>query len=163
MRFAFWRPDSFWTSLQAEDRPKLDRVRAHYHAYEDLLSRASRGLAQARVTLTHGDLAGDNIMLTGEGRLAIMDWGSARISADLVDAASLVTYMTWSADERRRFYNAYLDDLSKAREDALDCLETLSRLHRYRSCVQSLLWLNDESQGLDAVGRAYFETQLWAL
>jgi hypothetical protein len=45
----------------------------------------------------------------------------------------------------------------------LCCLETLSRLHRYRSCVQSLLWLNDETEGLDAVGRAYFERQLEAL
>jgi hypothetical protein len=41
--------------------------------------------------------------------------------------------------------------------------EVLSRLHRYRSCVQSLLWLNDEREGLDAIGRAHFERQLSAL
>lgn len=75
------RPDGYWTGLSREDEPKLEQVRACYHTYVDLLSQIADSLAQARVALTHGDLAGDNLVLTQDGRLTIVDWGSARISA----------------------------------------------------------------------------------
>jgi aminoglycoside phosphotransferase (APT) family kinase protein len=157
------RTDVFWAGLSREDEPKLERVRACYYTYAGLLPQIADSLTQARVALTHGDLAGDNIMLTQEGRLTIIDWGSARISAALTDVASLSTYSNWSQDETRQFYEAYLGNASRSQEEALYCLEVFSRLHRYRSCVQSLLWLNDEREGLDAIGRAYFERQLSAL
>ena len=157
------RTDRFWTRLSEEDRPKLQRVRAYYPLYAHLLSQVSDSLAQARVALTHGDLAGDNLMLTQEGRLALTDWGSARISAALVDAASLSLYMHWSLDERSRFCDLYLGGPSEAHKQALHSLDQLARLHRYRSCVQPLLWLREGAAGLDAVGRAFFERQLDAL
>jgi aminoglycoside phosphotransferase (APT) family kinase protein len=157
------RTDGFWTGLSKEDKPKLECLRARYQSYVGLLSQMVDSLSHTRVALTHGDLAGDNIMLTQEGRLAIVDWGQARISAALADVASLSMYTSWSQDGKRRFYEAYLGDLSRGYEKAVDCLEVLHYLHRYRSCVQSLLWLNDEREGLDAIGRAHFERQLDAL
>ena len=157
------RRDGFWTSLPKEDEPKLERVRASYPDYVGLLSQLAEGLTHARVALTHGDLAGDNIMLTQDGSLAIVDWGSAHISAALADVASLSTFSDWSQDEKRVFYEAYLSDTPGPHDEALHGIESLSCLHRYRSCVQSLLWLNDDSEGLDAVGRAHFERLLGAL
>lgn len=157
------RTDGYWDGLPSEDEPKLERVRACYDTYVDLLSQIADSLACARVALTHGDLAGDNIMLTQDGRLTIVDWGSARISAALTDVASLSVYSNWSQDDTRQFCEVYLSGASRSDEEALYGLEVLSRLHRYRSCVQSLLWLNDEREGLDAIGRAFFERQLSAL
>jgi len=158
-----WRSDAFWAGLSEEDRPKLERVRPHHRTYVGLLPRIEEGLTHAPAALTHGDLAGDNVMLAHDGRPAIVDWGSARISAAWTDAASLAAYSEWSANERRRFYDLYLGGSGESQAEARQCLENLARLHRYRSCVQSLLWLNDESEGLDAVGRAYFERELAAL
>lgn len=158
------RADGFWAHLPREDKPGLERVRAYYSNYLDLLSQAEGILAHAQPALTHGDLAGDNIMVTQGGRLAIADWGAARISAALTDVASLSIYAGWSGDERRQFYRMYLDETSEDHKDALRCLEVLSRLYRYRSCVQSLSWLNEQGKkGLDAIGRAHFERQLSAL
>lgn len=157
------RTDTLWGGLAERDRPKLERVRARYQPYVSLLPQVEEGLANAPVALTHGDLAGDNVMLTREGRLTIVDWGSARISAAWADVASLAAYSEWSPAQRRRFYGLYLGDTAGSWLEALRVLETLSRLHRYRSCVQSLLWLNEEGEGLDAIGRAYFERQLTAL
>jgi len=158
------RADSFWDRLPREDKSKLERVRAYYPNYVGLLSRIADILAHTQLALTHGDLAGDNIMVTQDGRLAIADWGAARIGAALTDVASLSIYTNWSENERRQFYRVYFSDASGAHEETLHCLEVLSRLHRYRSCVQSLLWLNEESEeGLDAIGRAHFERQLSAL
>lgn len=157
------RTGYFWTGLSAEDRPKLERLRAHYPAYARLLSQVSAVLAQSQVALTHGDLAGDNLMLTQEGRLAITDWGSARISAAWLDVASLRVYMDWSPDQRSRFCEVYFGGPSEAHKEALRSLDQLARLHRYRSCVQSLLWLREGAAGLDAVGRTFFDRQLDAL
>lgn len=157
------RQDGFWAGLAEEDRPKLNTVRDHYPLYAALLSQAEDLLGDAQVALIHGDLAGDNLMLTREGDVALADWGSARIGAALTDAASLSVYASWSPQGRRRFYQLYLDDALGAGAEALHCLQILARLHRYRSCVQSLLWLNEDPTGLDAVGRAYFEGQLGTL
>jgi aminoglycoside phosphotransferase (APT) family kinase protein len=157
------RTDDFWAGLSGQDRSKLERVRARYQAHVDLLPALAHSLAHARATVTHGDLAGDNIMLTKDGQLAIADWGSARIGAALVDVASLATYMNWSLVKRGQFYGLYLGDTSGSRREMVHCLETLSCMYRYRACVQSLLWLNDQSEGLDAIGRAYFERQLRTL
>jgi aminoglycoside phosphotransferase (APT) family kinase protein len=157
------RRGSFWAGLAEADRPALERVRKQYQLYVDLLPEIEAGLADAPVALTHGDLAGDNLMLTGEGRLALVDWGAARISAAWADVASLATYMAWPAGERHRFYRFYLGKAARSAEMAMECLDVLSYLYRYRACVQSLLWLNQGPDGLDAVGRAYFENQVEAL
>ena len=153
--------DDYWARLPKADRPKLARVRARYDMYAGLLPQVERALAGVEPALTHGDLAGDNIMLTQDGRLALADWGTARISSPLIDVANLLTYAHWSEDESDRFLGAYFDDDPAALEAAWPCLETLSRLYRYRSCVQSLRWLNEMGeQGLDPVGRAHFKRVL---
>jgi aminoglycoside phosphotransferase (APT) family kinase protein len=152
------REDDYWTHLPQADRPKLAHVRARYDAYAGLLPKVQRALANSEPALTHGDLAGDNIMLTYDGRLALADWGTARVSSPLNDVANLLTYANWSEDESGRFLRAYFDDDPAALKAAWPCLQDLSHLHRYRSCVQSLQWLNEMGeQGLDGVGRAHLE------
>ncbi len=159
---AVLKENGFWAGLSAEDRRRLETVRAHYGAYAAVLFQAAELLADAPVALTHGDLAGDNLMVTQDGDLAIVDWGSARIGAALTDPASLSVYMGWSPEERRRFHHVYLEE-TEGSEETLPTLEILAQLHRYRSCVQSLLWLNGDPEGLDAVGRRFFEAQLHGL
>jgi aminoglycoside phosphotransferase (APT) family kinase protein len=159
---AILRTDAFWAQLFAADRPMLARVRARCQAHAALLPWLEEELAATPVVLIHGDLAGDNLMVTPEGRLALVDWGATRISAAWVDIASLVTYAEWSPEERRRFYCCYFVERAGSAEEARQCLGTLTCLHRYHACVQSLLWLNDEGEGLDAVGRAFFERQVAA-
>jgi aminoglycoside phosphotransferase (APT) family kinase protein len=155
------RGDDYWAGLPKADRPKLARVRARYNAYVGLLPQVEHALADAEPALIHGDLAGDNIMLTQNGRLALADWGTARISSPLTDVANLLAYAHWSEDESGRFLRAYFDKDPAALEEARPCLQTQSRLCPYRSCVQSLWWLNEMGeQGLDAVGRAHFDRVL---
>jgi thiamine kinase-like enzyme len=119
-------------------------------------------LAGAKPVLAHGDLAGDNLMVTADGRLAIADWGAARISTGLTDAASLAVYVGWSPEARRGFYDLYLSD-GRTAGDSVGTLELLSRLLRYRLCIQSLVWLKEDADGLDAIGQAFLETQVQAL
>ena len=155
------REDGYWARLPQADRPKLAHVRAHHETYAGLLPQVVHALADVEPALTHGDLAGDNIMLTQDDRLALVDWGTARFSAPLTDVANLLTYARWSEDESDRFLRAYFDDDPAALEAAWPCLQTLFRLYRYRSCVQSLRWLNKAGeQRLDGVGRAHFERVL---
>jgi aminoglycoside phosphotransferase (APT) family kinase protein len=158
-----WRSDIAWSGLSEQDRRRLNRVRDRYGLYIDLLAEVAERLADAEVALTHGDLAGDNVMVTPQGRLALADWGTARIGAALADVASLITYSSWSTEETHRFYELYLDRGAMPRDDAVASLDLLTRLHRYRSCVQSLIFLNDENEGLDEVGRTHFARQLAAL
>ena len=107
--------------------------------------------------LTHGDLAGDNIMLKQDGALTFVDWGETRISSPLTDLACLLSYRIGSEDRTQEFLNIYFNS-PEALEKNLPCLQVLIRLYRYRSCVQSLLWLNEEGEtGLDVIGRAHFE------
>ena len=70
------RTGGFWDRLPREDKPRLERVRAYYPNYVDLLSRIADILAHIQLALTHRDLAGDNIMVMQDGRLAIADWGA---------------------------------------------------------------------------------------
>lgn len=158
------KEDGFWARLSRENKSKLECVRANYKTYVGLLLHIEDTLAHTKLALTHGDLAGDNIMLTQDGRLAITDWGIARISSTLTDVAHLLMYANWPEDEERRFLNVYFNDDLVSIEGALPCLRVLSRLYRYHSCVQSLLRLNEiGEEGLDAVGRAHFERMLGAL
>jgi aminoglycoside phosphotransferase (APT) family kinase protein len=86
------RRNNYWARLPKADRPKLAHVRACYDTYAGLLPQVERDLADTEPSLTHGDLAGDNTMLTQDGRLALADWGMARISSPLTDVANLLTY-----------------------------------------------------------------------
>lgn len=154
----------YWARLPGADKARLGAVRAHYATYVGLLPQMEGLLAGARPALTHGDLAGDNLMLTQEGRLALVDWGAARISAAWTDVAHLLTYANWSPDQEHRFLRAYFGDDAAALEGAWPCIQALCRLYRYHSCVLSLVWLNGAGEGgLDAVGRAHFERMLRAL
>jgi thiamine kinase-like enzyme len=156
------KENSFWIGLPREDQSNLETVRAHHESCCGLLQQIEELLIDTRPALTHGDLAGDNIMLTPDGRLAIADWGTARISSALADVAHLLTYAGWSRDEERQFLSTYFGDDPSTLGDAMPCIQVLTRLYRYHSCVQSLLWLN-EREGLDAVGKAHFERLLSAL
>jgi Ser/Thr protein kinase RdoA (MazF antagonist) len=156
--------DTFWTGLPREDKSKLECVRGHYPTYIGLLQQIEDLLAPTKPALTHGDLAGDNIMLTQDGRLAIADWGATRISSALTDVAHLLAYANWPQDEERRFLSLYFSDDRTSLEETLPSVQMLSRLYRYHSCVQSLLWLNEKGKvGLDAVGRVHLERMLGTL
>ncbi|MBU0704729.1 MAG: aminoglycoside phosphotransferase family protein, partial [Chloroflexi bacterium] len=156
--------DSFWTGLSSEDRPKLEYVRAKYETYAPMLPALQVSLADTECALTHGDLSGDNLMVRQDGSFALTDWGETRITSSLTDVAYLLTHTEWNKSNAQRFLRAYFNDDPRALEEALPVVETLSRLYQYNSCVRSLLWLNSpEGDGLDSIGRAYFERQLRAL
>ena len=156
--------NDFWESLPREDKSKLEIVRAHYETYVGVIPQIEDTLVHTKLTLTHGDLAGDNIMLTRDGRLAITDWGATRISSTLTDVAHLLMYANWSEDEGRQFLSVYFNDDLETLEEVLSCIQILSRLYCYHSCVQSLLWLKEMGEeGLDAIGRAHFERVLGEL
>jgi aminoglycoside phosphotransferase (APT) family kinase protein len=134
-------------------------VRSRYEIYVELLPSLEAALKGVPGALTHGDLAGDNIMVRQDGSLALTDWGAARISAGLTDVARLLVYAGWEKDSASRFLRAYFDS-----RDVPPVVETLRRVYRYNSCVWSLRALNDHGdEGLDAVGRAHFERQLETL
>ncbi len=155
--------DRFWAHLSNEDAHHLDYVRDKYADYRRLLPLLSAALRHTPAVLTHGDLSGDNILLTQDGQIALADWGAARISAAVGDVAYLLTYTRWPEEVKQQFLQVYHNGDRQAQEEAAPALDILTALHRYRSCVQSLLWLNDEQEGLDAVGRAHFEHLLRTL
>jgi aminoglycoside phosphotransferase len=156
--------DSFWAGLCGEDKSKLAYVRAKYADYVEILSALDPILVDTQCVLTHGDLSGDNLMVRQDGSFALADWGEARITSNLTDVAYLLVHTEWDEDEVQRFLHTYFGDDPGALEAALPAVETLSRLYRYNACARSLRWLNDlGADGLDAVGRAYFERQLEAL
>ncbi len=158
------KEDAFWTGLPREDKSNLERVRAHHKTYAGLLPQIGDTLSHGRSALTHGDLAGDNIMLGRDGRLVLADWSAARISSPLTDIADLLTHGSWPEAEEQEFLSLYFRDTPQSSEEAQLCVGILTRLYRYRSCVQSLLWLNEMgTDGLDAVGRAHFEMMLGVL
>jgi aminoglycoside phosphotransferase (APT) family kinase protein len=156
---AVTRDDSSWAGLGPQDRARLELVRARYQTYVQLLPVLETALKGVPGALTHGDLAGDNVMVRSDGSLALTDWGAARISAGLTDVARLLVYAGWEKDAALQFLRAYFDP-----DDMPPVLETLRRVYQYNSCVWSLRALNEPGdEGLDAVGRAHFERQLEAL
>lgn len=153
--------DLFWAKLPADDMPGLKIVQARYETYDNLLTNFETALTDIKVTLTHGDLAGDNIMLTQDGRLVLADWGEARISSALIDIAYLLAYVTWSENDVRQFLQTYFMDDTTELKRVFPTVRILSKLYQYRSCVQSLLWLKEMGlEGLDTLGRKHFERAL---
>lgn len=151
---------SFWATLPKEAVPKLEIVRRHHQTYRDLLAEFRRTAQDMDAALTHGDLAGDNIMMTVDGRLVLTDWGEARISTALADLAYLFTYSAWPPEEISRFVQLYFGDQTAKIEKKLLTIRVLSKLYQYHSCVQSLLWMKASGDnGLDRIGREHFERQ----
>jgi len=149
--------DEYWKSLPEEYRSKLEIVRGHYGTYSALIPDAERAIKNARPALTHGDLAGDNIMSKADGTPVFVDWGEARISTGILDIAELLTYVDWSGEETELFLKEYFVS-RESFEEALPCIQVLRELYRYLACVGSLWWLTRPGdEGLDAVGRAFFE------
>ena len=156
--------DSFWAGLSSEDKPRLEYVRTKYETYAQMLPVLKVSLADTECALMHGDLSGDNLMMRQDGSFVLTDWGETRITSSLTDAAYLLTHTEWNENKTQRFLRAYFNDDPDDLEEALPVIETLSCLYQYNSCVRSLLWLNSpEEDGLDSIGRAYFERQLRAL
>jgi aminoglycoside phosphotransferase (APT) family kinase protein len=155
---------SFWATLPNEDMPKLEIVRRHYETYNNFLGTYETTTNDKKVALTHGDLAGDNIMLTEDGRVVLVDWGETRISSPLTDIAYLFTYSTWSPEDVNRFIQLYFGDTLVEVERALSTIQVLSKLYQYRSCIQSLIWLKEEGmEGLDTIGKDHFARMLETL
>jgi thiamine kinase-like enzyme len=152
--------DDYWISLPEAERPKLEIVRQHHQKYSTLIPDVENALINTRPALTHGDLAGDNIMLKPDGTLVFIDWEGARISSPLCDVACVLSYINRSEEEIERFLEEYFGSRKKL-EEFLPCIQGLHNLYRYRNCVGSLWWLNERAEtGLDAVGMAYFNRVL---
>lgn len=153
--------DDVFGNLAAADRDLLASVRVRYDDYVGMLPALEATLAGSRCTLTHGDLSGDNLMVRGDGSLALADWGEARITSPLTDVANLLVYAGWGEEYVRRFLHGYFGGDGKALAHARPAIDLLSQLYTYEACIKSLYWI---SRGeLDVVGRTFFEAQLGKL
>ena len=199
------REETSWKRLSNTDRRRLRKVQEVHHVYaqrvENLRGSGLREtgfretnlpepLEEAGPALTHGDLAGDNILLArkagpgspsipaqdeppgtamqgggdGEETVMLLDWGSARISSGLADVANLLVHQEWDSTGVQQFMEIYYQDDPAMIEKTRPTLEALVRLVRYRACLQSLEWLEGEGEtGLDEAGRAFFERQVQLL
>jgi len=152
--------DEYWNGLSETDRPKLEIVRQYHQKYSAIIPRVENALKNTRPALTHGDLAGDNIMLRPDGTLVFIDWDGVRITSSLCDLACVLSFENPPEEEIKRFLEEYFGSRKKL-EEFLPCIQGLHNLYRYRNCVGSLWWLNERAEtGLDAVGMAYFN---WVL
>ena len=153
--------DKDWKGLASSDKPKLGTVRSKYEYYNRLLAIIETLMSNTTYSLTHGDLAGDNIMVKKDGNLVLIDWAEAAISTGLADVAYLSTYSQWDRNAIEQFLNIYLNrDLNKVKE-ILPIVGKLVKLYRYWSCIWSLRMLRDyKENGLDSIGRGFFESQL---
>ena len=153
--------DENWKDLPSADQSKLDAVRSKYSYYNRLLDIVEPLLGNTSCSLTHGDLAGDNIMVKQDGRLALIDWGKATIATGLSDIAYLSAYSQWSRDAIEQFLTAYFNGDTNKVEETLPIVSELVKLYKYWSCIWSLHMLRDyKEDGLDSLGRCFFETQL---
>lgn len=150
-----------WQGLPLCDKPKLDTVRSKYKYYNRLLALVEALLSNTTYSLTHGDLAGDNIMVKKDGNLALIDWAEAAVSTGLADVAYLSTHSQWDRNVIEQFLTIYFNrDFNKVKE-TLPIVGKLVELYRYWSCISSLRMLrNYKENGLDSIGRSFFESQL---
>ncbi len=148
--------EDYWEGLPETEKPKLEIVRQYHNKYSALIPGVEDKLKNTRPALTHDDIAGDNIMLKPDGTLVLADWGAARISSPLCDLACGLSYIDRSEEDTERFLVEYFGSREKL-EESLPCIQGLRTLYRYRNCVGSLWWLNEDAKtGLDEVGMAYF-------
>jgi aminoglycoside phosphotransferase (APT) family kinase protein len=151
--------EDYWKSLPGEYIPALEKVRKHFDTCFALVPDVEIALKRDKPALTHGDLAGDNIMVRSDGAPVFADWGEVRISSGLVDVACLLTYVDWSEEVIERFMTEYYG--AEALEEALPGIQLLRRFYRYYTCVSCLWWLiQPEEERLDTIGRAFFEKVL---
>jgi fructosamine-3-kinase len=150
------RGNEYWKNLPNEYVPVLEMVRSHYGTYIALIPEVEKALANVRPALTHGDLAGDNIMSRSDGIPVFVDWGEVRISSGMLDLACLLTFTDWSEETTERFLVEYYGP--EGQEEVLPGIQVLRRFYRYLTCVSCLWWLiQPEEEKLDTVGRAFFE------
>lgn len=98
----------YWCGLSESDIPLLHLIQENYQVYAKLISELPYYLDECSAGITHGDLAGDNLMVNSYGRLVLADWGSARISCPLEDVASVWVYAGWRESEKDLFWNTYI-------------------------------------------------------
>ncbi|MBN2075341.1 MAG: aminoglycoside phosphotransferase family protein [Dehalococcoidales bacterium] len=154
--------NDYWKNLPDEYVPVLEIVRRYYDTYIALIPDVEKGLKNTQPAMTHGDLAGDNIMSRSDGTPVFVDWGEARISSGLLDLACLLTFPGWSEETIDCFLVEYYGP--EALKKALPGVQVLRKFYRYLTCVSSLWWLiQPEEEKLDTVGRAFFEKLLTKL
>ena len=154
------KDDNYWENLPEEYLPALEMVRCHYDSYIAPIPDVEKALANARAVITHGDLAGDNIMSRSDGTPVFIDWGEVRISSGLLDLACLLTFVDWPEETVEYFLGEYFCSPTIP-EETLPGIQVLRRFYRYLTCVSSLWWLiQPEEEKLDTVGRAFFEKVL---
>ena len=68
----------------------LSKLEAIVNMYE----RVAIGLMSAPQTVVHGDFYADNIALTGDERIIMLDWANSHIGAGLIDMVDLATFAT---------------------------------------------------------------------
>ena len=127
-----------WKSLALDDKSKFETVRSKYEYYNRLLGFIEPLLNDTTCSLTHGDLAGDNIMVKKNGSLALIDWHGAAISIGLADIAYLSTYSQWDTNTVEQFLKVYFNEESNRVKKALPTIAKLMELYRYHSCIWSL-------------------------
>ena len=80
---------------------RLDFVGAHY-------ARVVQCLLGQPQTLIHGELYASNVIVSNQGRVAVVDWEMAAIGPGCVDIAALTSGRGWSAGERQVLVDAYV-------------------------------------------------------
>jgi len=151
----------FWSTLPKEVVPKLDFIRERYPVYSNLLVEFQDYTKGLNASIIHGDLGGDNVMMTMDERLVLTDWGESRISTPLADIAFIQSNSIWDSQEINQFLNLYFDHEITRIQTALPTIQTLAKLYQYNSCVQSLLWLRETGDnGLDEIGKKHFDNML---
>ena len=151
--------EDYWKSLPREYIPALTMVRNHHDTYIVLIPEVEKALTNTQPAITHGDLAGDNIMSRSDGTPVFVDWGEIRISSGLLDLACLLTFTDWSEETIGCFLAEYYR--RERLEEILPDIRILCRFYRYLTCVNCLWWLiQPEEEKLDTVGRAFFEKVL---
>ncbi|WP_405060680.1 phosphotransferase [Kribbella sp. NBC_01505] len=136
----FWRDDLSWgEALAALVRRRADESRRHLErdvpAFSDLLDQVTRRLASIeleRLSIVHGDICPDNVLMDGPRPTALLDWGFVSMAGDNTFDAALAPgfFDMYGADARQR-------DLV-----LLDRFEALghdrARMHLYRQAYAIL-------------------------
>ena len=77
-------------------------------------------------------------MLHGDGTLALVNWGEARVGSALRYLADLLIHQSWDQDQQAGLQSAYDGVRGSGRSQEPELLNTLCALHRFEACVQSL-------------------------